>query len=80
MGKYERLRKFLANLNSDVIELSFDEVSRIIGGLPKSAFEKISWWDNDEKRKQAREGWLAAGFRVVGVNLNRRLVVFSKLS
>ncbi|MCS7364613.1 MAG: hypothetical protein NDF54_04160 [archaeon GB-1867-035] len=79
-SKYDRLKKFLSSLDCDVVELSFDEVSSIINGLPRVAFEQRKWWDNDERNIQARNGWLAAGFRVVGVNLKNRLVVFSKVS
>lgn len=79
-GKYDRLKKFLSSLDCDVVELSFDEVSSIVNGLPKAAFEQREWWDNDEKHVQAKNGWLAAGFRVVGVNLKNKLVVFSKVS
>lgn len=79
-GKYDRLRRFLSKLECDVVELSFDEVSSIVNGLPKAAFERREWWSNDEKQTQAKNGWLAAGFRVIGVNLKNKLVVFSKVS
>ena len=79
MSKYFRLRDFLLSSGRDVVVLSFDKVAEIIGSeLPVSAFKYRAWWANDTSHTHARNGWLAAGYRVRYVDLGRGIVEFVK--
>lgn len=76
MGKYDALR--VALLRSDgPVEFAFDEVARLVGGLPRSAYTYREWWANEQRGShvQAR-AWLDAGRRVEYVDLNRQRVRF----
>ena len=74
---YEPLRHHLSNLDGAAVTLSFWEVQKILNrSLPRSAFTTRAWWSNERTHTQARYGWLAAGWRVTGVNMNGLSVTF----
>lgn len=75
MGKYSPLRDHL-KLAPHPLSLTFDDVARLVGGLPRSAFEHRPWWANDATHMQAR-AWVDAGRRVEDVDLNAGHVRFS---
>jgi len=76
-SKYAPLRDYLLTSSKDRVELSFDEIEEIIGAsLPNSARTHRSWWANNERHTQARNGWMAAGFLVSNVDLERETVLF----
>ncbi|MDZ7788915.1 MAG: hypothetical protein U5L08_00180 [Xanthomonadales bacterium] len=72
--KYGALHDFLQTA-SDVVDLSFVELERILGApLPASARDYRPWWANHEganKSPQSR-AWQSAGYRVDGVKLGER--------
>lgn len=71
-GKYQPLTEALhaaGNRGEQTVELAFDEISELVGGLPLSAGRR-EWWANGS-HSQAR-AWRAAGFRVDHVYLERR--------
>jgi len=77
MGKYSPLGKFLRASGRERIEMSFKDIERILGfTLPHSARVHKVWWANHAGHTQARDGWLAAGYRVEHVDLERRVVCF----
>jgi len=81
MSKYQPLHDYLTNLpaTSADVTLRFDEVEKILGDrLPASASLHQAWWGNEAKTKThtQAQAWLAAGWRVDGVNLGRRWVRF----
>lgn len=79
MPKYSPLGDFLSQCEDDLIELSFKEIEDILGSsLPDSAREHREWWGNDRSHTQARNGWLAAGWEVSHVDLQRKIVVFRR--
>lgn len=79
MSKYSPLRDFLSQCEDDLIELSFKEIEDILGSsLPDSAREHRGWWGNDRSHTQARNGWLAAGWEVSHVDLQKEIVVFRR--
>lgn len=80
MGKYDSLRQFLGQQPGLVTDLSFEEIGRIVGGLPRSARDHRAWWANerDGRHVQAR-GWLDAGWFVDDVNLQAGRVRMRKL-
>jgi len=79
MGRYSLLGESLRALRRERIEVTFEEIERILGfTLPRSARVHRAWWANHGGNAQARDGWLAAGYRVEHVDLERRIVCFVK--
>ena len=79
MSKYDPLRAFLEQQDKPYIRLSFRDIERIIGSkLPASAYTHRAWWANDRTHTHARNGWLAAGYRVGYVDLEKRVAEFIK--
>lgn len=74
-GKYAALTEHLGTLPHPA-HVSFAEIDRVVGGLPKSASVHPEWWANHLGNTQAK-GWLGAGRKVVSVDLGRRVVEFS---
>jgi len=76
MVKYDPLHERL--LRGDAaVEMSFDEMADLVGGLPQTALTTRQWWGNDPSHVQAR-AWLGAGRTVEAVDLARRRVRFSR--
>lgn len=76
MGKYDGLRDHLRYSRDDAVEMTFDAVADLVGGLPPSASNYRGWWANDSKVQA--EAWRAAGFHVERVTLERRQVRFER--
>lgn len=75
-GKYEPLKYYLTSCSNDIVELSYEEIEKIIeNNLPMSAHKYIAWWANGG-HSQA-DAWLDAGYRVESVKLGHS-VVFMK--
>jgi hypothetical protein len=71
-GKYDPLRVLLlaaSDRGQGVVELTFDEIERLVGGLPESARTLRSWWANSSHVQAL--GWRSAGFHVEQVYLDR---------
>lgn len=73
--KYEPLSRHLGSATRP-ITMTFDEISRLVGGLPASAYRHGAWWANDQTHVQAK-AWLDPGRRVQEVDLERQVVEFS---
>jgi hypothetical protein len=74
MLTYDPLRDHLRDHNLKELELSFDEIEKLIGKpLPPSA-ERPQWWANQigGKRPQ-RDAWRDAGFDAFLVSGSRRV-------
>ena len=79
MSKYALLKNYLLTSGKPYVTLTFERVEEIIGdSLPHSAYVHRAWWSNNEAHTSARNGWLAAGYRVRHVDLERRTVTFVK--
>ena len=79
MAKYDPLFEHLCRAGDGPVELSFDEVSRLVGGLPASATSQATWWANEARgaaHAQAR-AWLNAGREVEHVDRSAGRVRFS---
>lgn len=78
MAKYDSLAHHLELIPNDQrsVEMTFSQVSRVVGGLPPSAYRLRQWWANDSK-VQGR-AWRAAGWHVDanGVDFNAQTVRF----
>lgn len=63
-SRYAPLTEYLRRSGTDRVELSLDEVQRIIGApLPASARTHRAWWANSTTHSHAA-AWLDAGYRV----------------
>ena len=73
--KYEPLGRHL-RMALGPITVDFAEISRLVGGLPPSAYRHREWWANSLSHVEAH-AWLELGRRVEGVDLEREIVRFS---
>ena len=73
--KYEPLSRHIRAATRP-ISMTFDQISRLVGGLPPSARRHAAWWANDKTHVQAK-AWLDLGLRVQEVDLERQVVHFS---
>lgn len=78
MTKYHRLFEHLCLAGDGPVEMSFDDVGQLVGGLPVSAQKHRSWWGNEAGGSHVQaHAWLNAGREVVEVDLAARWVRFS---
>ena len=81
MAKYDPLLEHLCRTRDGPVEMTFDEIDRLVGGLPASAATRPAWWANEalpgsSRHVQAR-AWLDAGREVEHVDRAARRVRFS---
>jgi WD40 repeat protein len=76
-GKYEPLALRLASLPAEEgrVELSFEEIERLVGPLPRAA-ERADWW-RSVRGAQAR-AWLGVGWQLADVDVQRGRVTFER--
>jgi hypothetical protein len=81
MKKYSALSLHLCEVDADLIELSFAEIEKIIGGpLPASATRYPAWWANEKAGTHSwAHLWRAAGWQKERVNLIQQIVVFRRV-
>ena len=80
MAKYDPLFEHLCVAGDRPLEMSFDAIAQIVGGLPKSAYTYRPWWGNEiEGRHVHAHAWMNAGRQVEHVDLNRQIVRFTKV-
>jgi len=78
MGKYAPLSQALieaAARGQQTVELGFESIAELVGGLPASAVSR-QWWAN-ANHSQAL-AWQQAGYRVDQVYLDRKRVRFAR--
>jgi len=73
MAKYDPLREYLAQQTADEVRLTFDDIGRLVGGLPQSAYEHRAWWANTRSHPNA-VAWLDAGWELVDVSFHDQRV------
>jgi hypothetical protein len=79
VSKYSALRRQLEREASPSVEMTFDEVDDLVGGLPASARRYSAWWSNErEGRHVQARAWMDAGWRVENVDLTAETVRFTK--
>lgn len=79
MAKYDPLFEHLCRAGDSPVEMAFDDVGQLVGGLPVSAEQHPAWWANEAeggRHVQAR-AWLNAGREVEHVDREARRVRFS---
>ena len=80
MSKYSSLHRYLEREAGPSVEMTFDEIDDVVGGLPASARRYQAWWSNEPEgtHVQAR-AWMDAGWRVANVNLTAKRVRFTRV-
>lgn len=80
MAKYDPLFEHLCRAGDGPVEMTFDEIGSLVGGLPASASRHLVWWQNeaDNSRHVHARAWLNAGRTVERVELGARRVRFSR--
>lgn len=80
MPDYGRLSDYLRKRHPVAVTLSFAEVARIVGGLPKSAHRHNAWWSNTTTSHPHAQSWIGAGYRTRNVNIAGQSVEFFRAS
>jgi len=69
-GKYEILKGWLQlHRGKEQIEIPVETLEERLRefdetfSFPDSAYKHAAWWGNDDSHPQARDGWLAAGWK-----------------
>jgi hypothetical protein len=75
--KYQPLTRHLEESGSATVEITFDELGSLVGGLPESATKFGQWWENSGHHSQSR-AWLAANYKVESVDRPNRRVKFAR--
>lgn len=73
---YLALTKHLAAAGSGPVRMKFVDIETITGRLPASARRWRAWWANAKLNPQAA-AWMAAGRKVIEVNILEDWVHFS---
>ena len=77
MSRYDPLTKQLSALDDEVVELSFEEIDELVGGLPPSARKHAAWWANSKKPSGQARHWMSAG-RKAQPDMDQLLVRFRR--
>lgn len=82
MAKYDPLQEYLARQSANVsIDMSFDEIAAIVGGLPASATRYQAWWANERNGRHVQaHAWLGAHRKVESVDIPSQWVRFSAVT
>jgi hypothetical protein len=76
VGRYDALTAKLSSDVSESLELSFDDIDEIVGGLPPSARKHSAWWSNGQSSHQSKY-WTAAQRRAKP-DLKKKVVRFER--
>lgn len=81
-GKYTPLEKYLRDIseNQREVTLTFEQIERIINAkLPASANEYSAWWANEKEGNHVNaRAWANAGWKVDGLDFNKKWVRFTR--
>lgn len=79
MSLYAPLGDFLDRADGGSVRMTFEEVEQIIHRtLPNSAYRHREWWSNNPTGHSHARSWVEAGWRTETVDLENRVLVFSK--
>ena len=78
-SKYEKLADYLKELDVDKVNLTFDEIEKILGEPLPGAAMKRAWWANSATNNHALNGWLDIGWQSANVNMDDRILDFIKV-
>ena len=82
--KYTPLENHLRRLSAtqESLTLTFDQIEQAMQSkLPNSAYERLTWWDNEIHSKLSHKyAWLHAGWQVDKVDLSIHSVNFIRIA
>ncbi len=79
MAKYDALHRHLRDHSGSTVRLTFDEIGRLVGGLPPSSSGR-TWWANTENGRHVQaDAWLSAGYKIESIDMDQRVVWFAAL-
>ncbi|CAN5390228.1 hypothetical protein BH09PAT4_BH09PAT4_09030 [soil metagenome] len=79
MAKYDPLFEKLSRSDQASVCLTFDDIGKLVGGLPASAYNHRPWWANEVGGSHVQaHSWTRAGYQVSEVVLGKS-VLFSRL-
>ena len=79
MAKYDPLTDRLARETADSLTLGFEELDRLVDGLPPGARQHRAYWANDRTSPSRHsQSWMDAGWRVDRVDLSSEKVTFAR--
>jgi hypothetical protein len=76
-NKYDSLKFWLTENNTDSIKMSFSEIAELVGGIPPSAYRHRAFWSNSDSHPFA-VAWMAAGYKVTECDLQSEVVRFDR--
>jgi len=81
-SKYAPLEKYLLDLpeSQREVTLRFDQVEGILNNkLPQSAYEDQRWWKHETEGNHVnKRSWSTAGWKIEGLDVNKKWVKFSR--
>lgn len=75
--KYIDLTRYLETCGQDELTMTFEQISRIVGGLPPAAYLYPAYWSNGSQGSFSF-GWLNAGYKSKKLNFNAQTIGFYK--
>jgi hypothetical protein len=72
-NKYDPLKFWLTENDSDSIQMTFSEITELVGSLPPSAYQHRAFWSNADSHPFAT-AWMAAGYKVAECDLQSEVV------
>lgn len=80
-SKYAPLESHLRDSGKTYVPMTFDEIAQVIGvPLPDAAFRHRALWSNNPGNWVMTKAWLGAGYETERVNMEKRELVFRKVS
>lgn len=74
---WSNLTNALKTSDKDAVEMSFDQVSSLVGDLPTKKMQDPEWW-NSGPDKPRTKSWAKAGYTVGDVETSRGVVRFKR--
>ena len=75
--EWNNLTDALKTSNQDAVEMSFDQVSSLVGDLPTDKMQDAEWW-NAGPDKPRTKAWTKAGYAVGDVQTKQGVVRFKR--
>lgn len=81
MGKYDPIREHLFKSQARTVNMTFGEISDLVGGLPQSAYTYQAWWAHESAPQShvQKQAWMSAGYTVDSYDLENQWVRFKKM-
>lgn len=78
MGKYEPLGEFLRSQRLERINMTFNEIERILKAKLPDSKKHRAWWSNNPNNNVMTREWLDAGYETESVDIASGKLVFRR--